>query len=202
MKKRQHFEKPSVMRKKKKAAARKRLLKKMRKMNALSPFRFFVLPDAETERAKGFGTLHRFDGSASVLFGGAPPQTSGAFPCLSRLSFPDQPGADDLVGDRGGYTGSPFGFPCFFNHHLPGIIMSLTTRIEQDYIAAYKAKDALRLGVLRLLKTAAKNLQRTHAAVTDRRACPPFHRSRPNSVRTPSSSSRRPIGRSRREGSR
>ena len=38
MKKRQHFEKPSVMRKKKKAAARKRLL------------RFFVLPDAETER--------------------------------------------------------------------------------------------------------------------------------------------------------
>ena len=32
--KRQHFEKPSVMRKKKKAAARKRLLKKMRKMNA------------------------------------------------------------------------------------------------------------------------------------------------------------------------
>ena len=37
--------------------------------------------------------------------------------------------------------------------------MSLTTRIEQDYIAAYKAKDALRLGVLRLLKTAVKNLQ-------------------------------------------
>ena len=37
--------------------------------------------------------------------------------------------------------------------------MSLTTRIEQDYIAAYKAKDALRLGVLRLLKMAAKNLQ-------------------------------------------
>ena len=33
MKKRQHFEKPSVMRKKKKAAARKRLVKKMRKMN-------------------------------------------------------------------------------------------------------------------------------------------------------------------------
>ena len=34
MKKRQHFEKPSVVREKKKAAARKRLLKKMRKMNA------------------------------------------------------------------------------------------------------------------------------------------------------------------------
>ena len=35
MKKRQHFEKPSVMRKKKKAAARKRLLKKM---SASRPF--------------------------------------------------------------------------------------------------------------------------------------------------------------------
>lgn len=33
LKKRQHYEKPSVMRKKKKAAARKRLMKKMRKMN-------------------------------------------------------------------------------------------------------------------------------------------------------------------------
>ncbi|GHV51693.1 30S ribosomal protein S21 [Deltaproteobacteria bacterium] len=33
MKKRQHYEKPSVMRKKKNAAARKRLLKKMRKIN-------------------------------------------------------------------------------------------------------------------------------------------------------------------------
>lgn len=37
--------------------------------------------------------------------------------------------------------------------------MTLTERIEKDYISAYKAKDALRLGVLRLLKTAAKNLQ-------------------------------------------
>lgn len=33
LKKRQHFEKPSVQLKKKKAAARKRLLKKLRKMN-------------------------------------------------------------------------------------------------------------------------------------------------------------------------
>lgn len=33
IKKRQHYEKPSVMRKKKKAAARKRLMKKIRKMN-------------------------------------------------------------------------------------------------------------------------------------------------------------------------
>ena len=33
MKKRQHYENPSGMRKKKKAAARKRLMKKMRKMN-------------------------------------------------------------------------------------------------------------------------------------------------------------------------
>ena len=45
--------------------------------------------------------------------------------------------------------------------------MSLTTRIEQDYIAAYKAKDALRLGVLRLLKTAAKNLVELMRPVTD-----------------------------------
>lgn len=33
LKKRQHYEKPSVQRKKKMAAARKRLLKKMRKIN-------------------------------------------------------------------------------------------------------------------------------------------------------------------------
>ena len=33
LRKRQHYEKPSVQRKKKKAAARKRLLKKMRKVN-------------------------------------------------------------------------------------------------------------------------------------------------------------------------
>jgi hypothetical protein len=37
--------------------------------------------------------------------------------------------------------------------------MTLSSRIETDYIAAYKAKDSLRLGVLRLLKTAVKNLQ-------------------------------------------
>lgn len=37
--------------------------------------------------------------------------------------------------------------------------MSLSERIEKDYISAYKAKDQVRLGVLRLLKTAAKNLQ-------------------------------------------
>ena len=36
--------------------------------------------------------------------------------------------------------------------------MSLSARIEQDYIVAYKSKDSLRLSVLRLLKTAAKNL--------------------------------------------
>ncbi len=33
MKKRQHYEKPSIMKKKKTAAARKRLLKKIRKLN-------------------------------------------------------------------------------------------------------------------------------------------------------------------------
>ena len=35
MKKRQHYEKPSIQRKKKEAAARKRLLKKMRKMRMM-----------------------------------------------------------------------------------------------------------------------------------------------------------------------
>ncbi|MGE4553700.1 MAG: 30S ribosomal protein S21 [Desulfovibrionaceae bacterium] len=34
LKKRQHYEKPSVQRKKKKAAAKKRLAKKMRKVNS------------------------------------------------------------------------------------------------------------------------------------------------------------------------
>ena len=37
--------------------------------------------------------------------------------------------------------------------------MSLTEQIEQDYIAAYKQKEMVRVGVLRLLRTAAKNLQ-------------------------------------------
>ena len=36
--------------------------------------------------------------------------------------------------------------------------MSLNARIEQDYLTAYKAKDSLRLSVLRLVKTAAKNM--------------------------------------------
>ena len=36
--------------------------------------------------------------------------------------------------------------------------MDLSARIEQDYIIAYKAKDSLRLSVLRLVKTAAKNM--------------------------------------------
>lgn len=36
--------------------------------------------------------------------------------------------------------------------------MSLTERIQADYLTAYKAKDALRLSVLRHLKTAATNL--------------------------------------------
>lgn len=40
--------------------------------------------------------------------------------------------------------------------------MSLSARLEQDYIIAYKAKDAVRLGVLRLLKTALKNFQVQH----------------------------------------
>ena len=36
--------------------------------------------------------------------------------------------------------------------------MSLSQQIQTDYLAAYKAKDALRLSVLRHLKTAATNL--------------------------------------------
>lgn len=40
--------------------------------------------------------------------------------------------------------------------------MSIAERIEKDYIIAYKAKEQTRLGVLRLLKTAAKNFQVEH----------------------------------------
>ncbi len=36
--------------------------------------------------------------------------------------------------------------------------MTLSEQIEKDYITAYKAKEQLKLDVLRLLKTAAKNL--------------------------------------------
>ncbi len=36
--------------------------------------------------------------------------------------------------------------------------MTLNEQIEKDYITAYKAKEQLKLDVLRLLKTAAKNL--------------------------------------------
>jgi len=36
--------------------------------------------------------------------------------------------------------------------------MSLAQKIETDYLAAYKSKDAVRLSVLRLLKTSMKNL--------------------------------------------
>ncbi len=37
--------------------------------------------------------------------------------------------------------------------------MSITDRIEQEFVTAYKAKDAERVAVLRLLKTAIKNRQ-------------------------------------------
>jgi uncharacterized protein YqeY len=40
--------------------------------------------------------------------------------------------------------------------------MSLTEQLEQDYVVAYKAKDSVRLTVLRLLKTALKNFQVQH----------------------------------------
>ena len=38
-------------------------------------------------------------------------------------------------------------------------VATLAARIEHEYITAYKAKEQVRLDVLRLLKTAAKNLQ-------------------------------------------
>ncbi|MDR1359349.1 MAG: GatB/YqeY domain-containing protein [Deltaproteobacteria bacterium] len=40
--------------------------------------------------------------------------------------------------------------------------MNILEQLEQDYLAAYKGKDSLRLGVLRLLKTALKNFQVEH----------------------------------------
>ena len=40
--------------------------------------------------------------------------------------------------------------------------MSLILKLEQDYLTAYKAKDTVRLNVLRLLKTALKNFQVEH----------------------------------------
>lgn len=46
---------------------------------------------------------------------------------------------------------------CFFSTLTPGTAMSLSEQIEKEYIQAYKAKDAVRLTVLRLLKTAVKN---------------------------------------------
>ena len=46
-----------------------------------------------------------------------------------------------------------------FTPHLPDDTMSLLAKVEQDYIAAYKAKEDVRVAVLRLLKTAAMNRQ-------------------------------------------
>lgn len=45
----------------------------------------------------------------------------------------------------------------FFLNSTPHAAMTLSERIEKDYVAAYKAKEQLKLDVLRLLKTAAKN---------------------------------------------
>ena len=47
--------------------------------------------------------------------------------------------------------------------------MSIQGRIESDYIVAYKAKDTVRLAVLRHLKTAAKNreVELLHALIDD-----------------------------------
>jgi uncharacterized protein YqeY len=43
--------------------------------------------------------------------------------------------------------------------------MSLSERLEKDYVVAYKAKDSVRVTVLRLLKTALKNFQVQHLRV-------------------------------------
>ncbi len=49
--------------------------------------------------------------------------------------------------------------------------MTLSEQIDKDYITAYKAKEQLKLDVLRLLKTAAKNLlvelKRSNGALDD-----------------------------------
>lgn len=51
------------------------------------------------------------------------------------------------------------------------VIMSLQEQIDKEYVEAYKAKDSLKLGVLRLLKTAVKNrlveLKRPHDTLAD-----------------------------------
>ena len=52
------------------------------------------------------------------------------------------------------------GFPLFDFFRVAAredIDMSLFEQIDKDYVQAYKAKDAVRLSVLRLLKTAVKN---------------------------------------------
>lgn len=48
--------------------------------------------------------------------------------------------------------------------------MSLAEQLESDYIVAYKAKDTVRLGVLRMLKTAIKNYQVEHLKAPDESA--------------------------------
>jgi len=61
------------------------------------------------------------------------------------------------------YAGSPPGFPAFplLSTLHPTTAMTVSTtlfeQIEKDYIQAYKAKDSVRVTVLRLLKTAVKN---------------------------------------------
>ena len=45
--------------------------------------------------------------------------------------------------------------------------MSLAEQLEKDYLVAYKAKDSVRLGVLRLLKTALTNFEKEHRRKPD-----------------------------------
>ena len=48
--------------------------------------------------------------------------------------------------------------------------MSLFEQLEKDFITAYKGKDAVRLGVIRFLKTALKNYQVEHLKAPDEAA--------------------------------
>ena len=61
------------------------------------------------------------------------------------------------------FAGGPaLGFPLFDFFRVPAredIDMSLFEQIDKDYVQAYKAKDAVRLSVLRLLKTAVKKVR-------------------------------------------
>lgn len=85
---------------------------------------------------------------------------------------PCRAGAASSVHKKGGafaYASGPgvserhfWAWLFLFSSNIPGVAVSLTARLEQEYLAAYKAKDTVRLNVLRLLKTALTNFQVEH----------------------------------------